>query len=237
MPASYLAILDNPVWSALSTKQLYLRQGGRLAVRFPEGISPFAALANYTMEAFEELSLLIPKNGYVLLKTLEPISFPAEIEATHLGSVLQMVATGTPGVNAANNISQLNIKDNDAMIGLAKRTSPGPFGERTQVLGNFIGIREGGDLIAMAGERMQLDGYVEISAVCVDDKFRGRGLAANLVNILRQRILDRGDTPFLHVFEKNFSAISLYKRLGFETRTMFFLYRLTIRNSKVEIKK
>ncbi len=41
-------------------------------------------------------------------------------------------------------------------------TGRGPFARRTHETGNYIGIRERGQLIAMAGERMHIDGYVEI---------------------------------------------------------------------------
>jgi hypothetical protein len=89
------------------------------------------------------------------------------------------------------------------MHDLAQKTKPGPFGKRTHEMGNYIGIRDRGRLIAMAGERMQLDGYVEISAVCVDDAWRGRGLAGRLVNVLRREIEQRGETPCM--FEPAFS--------------------------------
>lgn len=93
-------------------------------------------------------------------------------------------------------------------------------------MGRYIGIRDQGKLIAMAGERMRLEGFVEISAVCVDDGYRGRGLAGRLVNVLRREILLRGDIPFLHVLDDNAPALALYRRLGFENRQAFLLYRL-----------
>jgi predicted GNAT family acetyltransferase len=93
-------------------------------------------------------------------------------------------------------------------------------------MGNYIGIRDQGRLIAMAGERMRLDGYVEISAVCVDEAWRGKGLAGRLMKILRSQIEQRGETPFLHVFCDNLSAIGLYERLGFAVRRTFHLSRV-----------
>ncbi|BCQ29094.1 hypothetical protein NK8_72840 (plasmid) [Caballeronia sp. NK8] len=79
----------------------------------------------------------------------------------------------------------------------------------------------------MAGERMAIEGHAEISAVCVDERCRGRGLAGRLMNILRREIGLRGETPFLHVFSHNESAIALYERLGFELRHAFALTQIS----------
>jgi ribosomal protein S18 acetylase RimI-like enzyme len=93
-------------------------------------------------------------------------------------------------------------------------------------MGNYIGVRDRGRLIAMAGERMCVDGHVEISAVCVDEDYRGNGLAGGLVKVLRRGIEQRGEAPFLHVFSDNISAIRLYDRLGFQLRRTFYLTRI-----------
>ena len=114
------------------------------------------------------------------------------------------------------------------MIALARRTNPGPFGLRTRETGQYLGLRDDGRLVAMAGERMRMPGHVEISAVCVDETHRGRGLAARLMNVLRQRIAARGETPFLHVRDDNTGAIALYERRGFVTRQRFVLYRVAL---------
>jgi predicted GNAT family acetyltransferase len=115
-------------------------------------------------------------------------------------------------------IEELTEADVPAMLALAGATKPGPFGPRTIELGRYIGIRHEGTLIAMAGERMRLAGFTEISAVCVDPAHRGRGLAAAMMSILVGSILDRSETPFLHAFSTNRRAIALYRRLGFALR-------------------
>ncbi|MEY2404896.1 MAG: hypothetical protein QOD38_2447, partial [Acidimicrobiaceae bacterium] len=98
-------------------------------------------------------------------------------------------------------------------------THPGPFERRTIELGEYIGVRDdAGVLVAMAGMRMQVPGYTEISAVCTDESVRGRGLASTLVRDLVGRILDRDETPVLHVMTTNVSAIRVYDRLGFTVR-------------------
>src|SRR4029077_5363570 len=110
---------------------------------------------------------------------------------------------------------QLTPADVPAMLDLVARTQPGPFARRTIELGTYLGVREGGALVAMAGERMHLDGHSEISAVCTDPSQRRRGLARDLVLTLARRIRARGERPFLHVAADNVNAIRLYEALGF----------------------
>ena len=107
------------------------------------------------------------------------------------------------------------------MLALAEVTKPGPFLPRTHELGAFYGVRIGGRLIAMAGERLKLPGYTEITAVCTHEDFRGMGLAAALIARVADGIQARGETPFLHVFSHNASAIAVYRRLGMTFRRAF----------------
>ena len=67
------------------------------------------------------------------------------------------------------------------MLDLVARTEPGPFLPRTIEMGTYLGIRRGGALVAMAGERLHPPGWTEISAVCTDDAYRSRGLGTRLV--------------------------------------------------------
>ena len=107
----------------------------------------------------------------------------------------------------------LGAEDAAEMLALATLTKPGPFALRTPELGRYIGVREEGVLVAMAGERLRLDGYTEVSAVCTRPTHRGRGHARGLVWQLVQEIAARDETPFLHVRADNPGAIRLYASL------------------------
>ena len=78
------------------------------------------------------------------------------------------------------------------MIELTALTKPGPFGTRTHELGLYVGIRDQGRLVAMAGERLKVPGYTEISAVCTHPDHVGKGYAAALMAEVMQRIRERG---------------------------------------------
>ncbi|MGV8872723.1 MAG: GNAT family N-acetyltransferase [Rhodococcus sp. (in: high G+C Gram-positive bacteria)] len=113
---------------------------------------------------------------------------------------------------------ELTAADVPEMLDLVRRTEPGPFLPRTIELGTYLGVRRGGALIAMAGERMHPPGWTEISAVCTDPAFRGHGLATDLVRAVGHGIRARGDEPFLHASDANVRAIELYLSIGFELR-------------------
>ena len=115
-------------------------------------------------------------------------------------------------------IETLGPADVPAMMALTELTKPGPFNARTHELGTFLGIRAGGELVAMAGERMKPGNYTEMTAICVHPSHRGRGYAQALMAAISRQIVARRETPFLHVFSDNAGAIALYRRQGMEIR-------------------
>ncbi|VVD66324.1 GCN5 family acetyltransferase [Pandoraea capi] len=220
--------LDSPVWHALSTTQSALGEGTPLARRYHPDVAPFAGIENTTLEAFQALMPLIPQGGFAFVPTLTALPPMEGIHHEHVFSVIQMVdcadALGTDEDDAT--IVQLGTTDVPDMMALAGRTRPGPFCKRTIEMGDYVGIRVDGELIAMAGERMCFDGYVEISAVCVDESHRGKSIARRLMNRLRREIRARGDIPFLHVKDDNDTAIALYERMGFVRRQTLVMHRI-----------
>lgn len=224
MSGSIQADLDRPIWAALATRQAHLGQGDALARRYHPDVAPFAALASETPVAYQTLHQLLQPHEQVALLSAEPIGPADGLQTTHLGVIHQMIAPHREaGSTDDREVIRLGNADANEMLDLVQQTKPGPFGKRTCEMGNYIGIRDRGRLIAMAGERMRVNGYVEISAVCVDEDHRERGLAGRLVKVLRREIEQRGETPFLHVFSDNISAIGLYERLGFQLRRTFHL--------------
>ena len=106
------------------------------------------------------------------------------------------------------------------MLDLTRRTEPGPFLARTVELGTYVGIRHGGTLVAMAGERLKAPGFTEISAVCTHPDARRRGYGAALTLWMAAHIRQHGDEAFLHVLEANENALRLYEAIGFRRRRM-----------------
>lgn len=210
--------LDRPIWGCLQTHQAYLRQGKLPAVRFPVDISPFVAGEDASPETCIALSKLIPQGDDVYF--IEALPPPAPQGVTDIRrAVVQMVWKDFPAApTAVAEMEDLSESDAAEMLALATLTKPGPFRVRTHTLGRFIGVREKGKLVAMAGERMHLTGYREISAVCTHPDFRARGLGAMLMHAVGARMLAEGETPFLHAYADNHGAVALYHKLGFVVR-------------------
>jgi predicted GNAT family acetyltransferase len=212
--------LDRPIWSALRSRQAMFAVGDEQALRFHSDVEPFAAARDDSPESIAALGKLLPPKGefVVLLQTTgSPCPAGAVIEATTPG--VQLVLDKLVRPTGAARIEELSDADTPAMIELAALTKPGPFLARTHQLGTFWGVKENGRLIAMAGERMKLAGFTEVSGVCTHPDFRGRGLAAQLSYLVAADILKRGETPFLHAYASNDAAIRVYEALGFKLRT------------------
>ncbi|AJP72240.1 GNAT family N-acetyltransferase [Sphingomonas hengshuiensis] len=210
--------LDRPAWAALHTRQAGLAQGEGAALRFDPGYAIFAAVGDHAPHSLDALGALVRATGPAIVMqrdALPPVP-GTRVESARAG--VQMVAEAL--APAAAPLEPLALGDADApeMFALAMLTRPGPFFANTHRLGSFIGVREGGRLVAMAGERLRLEGYGEVSAVCTHPDFRGRGLAGALMRVVAGRMLARGEQPFLHAYADNPGAIALYESLGFRLR-------------------
>jgi len=214
MPSS----LDRPIWMALTTRQTEFAQTAGAVRRFHPDVGPFAASAEGTTESLAALAELVPEGETVVLQQQSAISPPPGFIVRRVTATVQMVAHRIEGPSAPLPFEELTDNDNSDALALANLTRPGPFAERTRQLGRFVGIRNRGKLVAMAGERFKLPQFTEVSGVCTHPDYRGKGYAAGLIREVARTILSRGETPFLHAFADNAAAIELYRRLGFTMR-------------------
>ena len=210
-------ILDNAVWAALKGPQAPFADVFGLARKFASDISPFGAIANHDdPQCWRDMAHLIGSGGTIVLTGRE-INVPDDWELVGGGTGNQMIGDQVSG-KADSEAVELGLRDVTEMLDLISRTEPGPFMTRTVELGGYLGFRIDGKLVAMAGRRIHPVGWIEISAVCTDPNFQGRGFGARLVNAVAAGIRAEGEVPFLHVSESNENAIRLYEKLGFRTR-------------------
>ncbi len=223
-------VLDNLPWHALTGAQAHLAQGSGPARRFPWSVSPFCGAERLDAEGWRALAELVGPGRVIVLFQADPGPVPEHLSEVLRTDTLQMVADGTipqtlwpprgseVGSQAGVEVRRLGADDAADMVALTALTEPGPFNEETHRLGTYLGIREEGRLMAMAGERLQADGVSEISAVCTHPDARRRGLAALLTQAMMDEIRARGALPLLHVAAANHPAIAVYEQLGFRVR-------------------
>jgi ribosomal protein S18 acetylase RimI-like enzyme len=216
-----LTLLNNAIWYALSTEQAHLAEGNHLAKRFPRDISPFGAIKTQSPTGYEALGRLLSGDTIALCfdsKTALPPDWTTRVSL----DIYQMTFEGPPPAKPNQVMRKLTHADVPEMLALTKLTDPGPFLPRTIDLGAYYGIHDSGSLVALAGERLHLTGFTEVSAVCTHPAYRGRGYGNTLMSKVISGILDRGETPFLHVKTDN-PAIALYRKLGFQIRAQLHL--------------
>ncbi|WP_033213159.1 GNAT family N-acetyltransferase [Kitasatospora phosalacinea] len=215
------AVLDDPVGASLSGAHAGLARRHGAAVRYDPEVAGFSGVGVAPGPgAWDDLVELLGSGEFADLfscPALPPAHWKAEFVLD--GHQLVQVEQVRPAAPAGLRVVELGAADVPEMLALVERTRPGPFRPRTRELGTYLGVRDGGgELLAMAGERLRPPGFTEVSAVCTAPEARGRGLAAHLVGELAARIAARGERPFLHAAAGNTGALALYGRLGFVRR-------------------
>lgn len=225
--------LHNVIWKALTTRQVEFAEGFNHARRFLPEVTALAGIQEPTREGYAALAGLLALRGTAALFLDAPYkdALSEDRDGWTLAAsatLLQMVRENCQSSEAGHlaidpELVELGTADSHDMMELTTLTRPGPFSTRTHELGTYLGIRRAGKLVAMAGERLKVPGYTEVSAVCTHPEHTGKGYAGILMTEVMRRVRSRGETPFLHVREDNVRAIEVYKRLGFETRVQVHL--------------
>src|SRR5262245_40615142 len=87
-------LLDNPAWAALDTCHSHLAIGGSLARRYPESVTPIAAVNRRDPAALDELATLVAAGDWISLPaTLDDLAplvrLPLKVQFTKV--LVQMV--------------------------------------------------------------------------------------------------------------------------------------------------
>ncbi|MEV6968752.1 GNAT family N-acetyltransferase [Hamadaea sp. NPDC051192] len=218
--------LDDVVRSALTGPHAHLAQRCGRILRYPPDVLRFIAIPDpATAGDWADVATLVgpeqaPVAGVVVLP-------PVGWKVTGVGPGLQLVTdrdhprrpNTAHGARAGDDVLTLGPADLPEIVEFVARHRNGrAFLPRTLELGVYLGIRRGGVLVAMAGERLRPVGWTEVSAVCTDPGHRRQGLAARLLDVLVSGIHERGENAFLHVAADNVAALGLYEQFGFRLR-------------------
>jgi predicted GNAT family acetyltransferase len=212
--------LDNAVWWTLGSRHQELSRVRGRARAYRTDVSVFSAVDSFDPASWADLSeLLGPSRHSALFRSDVPSDLPpgwVTVGRIRCQQMLVEAVALTPVAPVP--VRRLNPDDVPLMLDLIARTEPGPFRSGTIEMGSYYGHFEGADLVSMAGERLGLEGYTEISAVCTLPELQGRGFGSSLTHHVASEILARGETPFLHVAEANVGARRVYENLGFTQR-------------------
>ncbi len=216
--------LVNPVWSALNSVDQRLNIGDEEVSYFDSEVSPFVAMQDWCDEAQLNALEKLPSGRSWFVMREGGVKFIDDFVQVITIPLYQMVCKDFKSNLLSDVDVRLLWKDHlDEMLSLTELTKPGPFMSRTIEFGNYKGLFVGDRLVSMAGERLHVEGYTEVSAVCTHPNQLGKGFGAHMLSILSADVLAKGNIPFLHVRQDNKRAIGMYERLGFEvSREIFF---------------
>jgi GNAT superfamily N-acetyltransferase len=217
--------LDNPVWFSLSEiHQSYAVDYGNLKCYHPD-YCPFGGFVknDKIAKSLEEYSTMVDPFFIVGEKPL--ISNLLQINKEVI--CLQMIIYNPIDRVINDPIVKLTEEHIDVLYELVNLVQPGYFKKKTALLGNYYGIFKNDELIAVTGERMQMNDFVEVSAVVTHPNHTGKGYANQLVVHAVNEIFNCNKIPFLHVIETNVGAIQLYEKLGFTIRRKISFWNIT----------
>ena len=223
-------LLTDPVCNALKSVHAHFALRNGAAVRYPANIVPFAAMDQGNPSDLSPLEQLLTLGEHVYVIGVQPQA----TNTLHVGPALhclQMIfPLPPPAKGVANNstILRMTPEDAPAMVALTDMAFPGFFRARTYEMGTYYGIRISNELVAMAGKRLAVPGFREISAVVTHPEHVGKGYATVLMNRLLNDHAAAGLKSFLHVNEQNFRAIAIYRRMGFATLRSVALWPISL---------
>ena len=222
-PKNQLSVeLDNPIWHSLLGPLHRFGESHGDTRWFSSSVAPFVAVP--TADTLPDLDAAVARGWHdpAYFFGVIPHTLPGGWHFASTSNVLQLLPPSDPPedpkTDAGEDIRELGEADRPAMLALTQIAFPVFFRERTAELGQYLGIFWEGRLMAMAGERMALAGWQEISGVCTHPDFAGRGSARRLMRDLLARHRRRGVATFLHVSEENHHARRLYDSMGYILR-------------------
>lgn len=209
--------LDNPFWTALTSRHRAIARRVGDVARYPPEFAPFLGVASADADVAQAIETLVAPDESVYLIGVAP-ALPDGWRLEAFRPLAQMICTEPLEVIDGPEIIELTQAHRADALALTALVYPHYFRPRTMDMGRYFGIYQDGRLAAMIGERLGMDDFQEMSAICTHPDFNGRGYARRLTAMLTNDTFERGRTPFLHVSHENPRAVRLYEQLGYRHR-------------------
>ena len=218
--------LKNPVWYSLKeTHEKYAVEFNGVQFYNPD-VCTFGSFLDETKTAKASNNYLKTSDKFFFVSENQtPIIDGTSVYLEKKTDGCQMVLNKLQDVLITEEIVLLDKTYIDEIYDLIWLVMPGYYKKRTFELGKYFGVFKNGKLVSIAGQRMQTNHFIEVSAVVTHPNYTGKGLAKQLVFYVTKEILKENKTPILHTNKGNF-AISIYEKLGYKlTRDMnWWLY-------------
>ncbi|QIH37562.1 GNAT family N-acetyltransferase [Flavobacterium petrolei] len=217
--------LDNPVWFSLSeTDQSFAVDYGSVKF-YHSDYCPFGGFekGNAIAKSIDEYSEMV--DSFFIVGEKPELSNLLKVNKELV--CLQMIVYNRIDIAINDPIVKLTDEHIDALYELVNLVQPGYFKKKTALLGNYYGIFKNEELVSVTGERMQMNDFIEVSAVVAHPNHTGKGYAKQLVIHTVNEIFKQNKIPYLHVIEDNKGAIQLYEKLGFSTRRKISFWNIT----------
>lgn len=217
--------LDNPVWFSLSeTHQNFAVDYGSVKFYHPD-YCPFGGFENDNTiaKSIDKYSEMV--DSFFIVGEKPELSNLLKLNKELV--CLQMIICNPIDITINDPIVKLTDEHIDVLYELVNLVQPGYFKKKTALLGNYYGIFKKGELVSVTGERMQMNDFVEVSAVVTHPNHTGKGYAKQLVIHTVNEIFKQNKIPYLHVIENNKGAIQLYEKLGFTIRRKISFWNIT----------
>ncbi len=217
--------LDNPVWHSLSESHQNFAVDYKNIKFYHPDYCPFGGFAkNENISMFlDEYSTMV--DNFFVVGEKPELSNQLRVEKELV--CLQMVINDKIDSAIKEQVIELTNEHTDTLFQLVDLVQPGYFKKKTALLGKYFGIFKNSELIAVTGERMKMDDFVEVSAVVTHPDHTGQGYAKQLIAHAVNNIFNQNRIPYLHVVENNIGAIKLYEKLGFRTRRKISFWNIT----------
>lgn len=213
-----LPMLDNPIWHSLNSRHAHLAISHGLAKRYPPEVAPFVGVPEASTVTESDIAKLVnPGERVGILNVIPALESCHTVKAIDL---YQYIWSGNSPAQPDEEAVRLTEEHIQSMLELTALVYPAYFRPGTARLGDYVGLFQNGQLAAMAGIRMSMDGYQELSAICTHPDHRGKGYAKRLTLHLVDQIVNQGDLPFLHTEFDNTAAQKVYESAGFIRRAI-----------------
>jgi GNAT superfamily N-acetyltransferase len=216
--------LDNPAWHSLNETHQTFAIGNEEIKFYPPEVCPFGGINSKHPDLVSFFKRHHQLNSFFIIGE-KPPETPGLIMEKEL-ICLQMICSFPAKMEPTEIIIPLKEPHKKQLIDLVNLVQPGYFKEGTLLMGDYYGVCKNKQLVAVAGERMKMDGFTEISAVVTHPDFTGKSFAKQLVAQTANKNFEHNRVPYLHVAETNITAISLYEKLGFVIRRKISFWKM-----------